>query len=39
MQFNQTELKDMQMVLTLTIEPADYQEAVQKELKTNSPKG
>ena len=33
MQFNQTELKDMQMVLTLTIEPADYQEAVQKELK------
>ena len=33
MQFNQTALKDMQMVLTLTIEPADYQEAVQKELK------
>lgn len=33
MQFNQSELKDMQMVLMLTIEPADYQEIVQKELK------
>lgn len=33
MQVNQTELKDLQAVLTLTIEPADYQEAVQKELK------
>ncbi len=33
MQVNQTEIKDMQGVLTLTIEPADYQEAVQKELK------
>ena len=33
MQFNQTEIKDMQMVLTLTVEPADYQEAVRKELK------
>ena len=26
-------MKDLQAVLTLTIEPADYQEAVQKELK------
>ena len=33
MQINQSEMKDLQAVLTLTIEPADYQEAVQKELK------
>lgn len=33
MQFNQSEFKDLTAVLTLTVEPADYQEAVQKELK------
>lgn len=33
MQFNQSEVKDLMTVLTLTVEPADYQEAVQKELK------
>lgn len=33
MQFNQSETKDLMLVLTLTVEPADYQEAVQKELK------
>lgn len=33
MQITQSELKDLQAVLTLTIEPADYQEAVQKDLK------
>lgn len=33
MQFNQSEIKDLVMVLTLTVEPADYQEAVQKELR------
>ncbi len=33
MQINQSEIKDLQGVLTLTIEPADYQDAVQKELK------
>ena len=33
MQFNQSETKDLMTVLTLTVEPADYQEAVQKELK------
>ncbi len=33
MQVKQSEMKDLQVVLTLTIEPADYQEAVQKELK------
>ena len=33
MQFNQSEIKDLMTVLTLTVEPADYQEAVQKELK------
>lgn len=32
MQFNQTEIKDLQGVLTLTIEPADYQEDVKKQL-------
>ena len=32
MQFNQTEIKDLTAVITLTVEPADYQEAVQKEL-------
>lgn len=33
MQFNLSEFKDLTAVLTLTVEPADYQEAVQKELK------
>lgn len=33
MQVNQSEIKDLQAVLTLTLEPADYQDAVQKELK------
>lgn len=33
MQINQSEMKDLQAVLTLTIEPADYQEKVQKDLK------
>lgn len=33
MQFNQSEIKDLMIVLTLTVEPTDYQEAVQKELK------
>ena len=33
MQFNLSEIKDLTAVLTLTVEPADYQEAVQKELK------
>lgn len=33
MQINQSEVKDQMMVLTLTLEPQDYQDAVQKELK------
>ena len=33
MQINQSEMKDLQAVLTLTVEPADYQEKVQKDLK------
>ena len=33
MQINQSEIKDLTAVLSLTIEPADYQEAVQQELK------
>ncbi len=33
MQIKQSELKDLTAVLTVTIEPADYQEEVQKELK------
>lgn len=33
MQINQSEIKDLTAVLTMTVEPADYQEAVQKELK------
>lgn len=33
MQVNVSEIKDLTAVLTLTIEPADYQEKVQKELK------
>ncbi len=33
MQVKQSEIKDLQAVLTLTLEPADYQDAVQKELK------
>lgn len=33
MQINQSEIKDLVMVLTLTVEPTDYQETVQKELK------
>ena len=33
MQINQSELKDLQAVITLTIEPADYQEEVAKQLK------
>ena len=36
MQFNQTEIKDLTAVITLTVEPADYQEAVQKELINRS---
>jgi hypothetical protein len=30
MQINQSEVKDQMMVLTLTLEPQDYQDAVQK---------
>ena len=33
MQINQTEIKDLKAVITLTIEPADYQEEVNKQLK------
>lgn len=33
MQIKQSEVKDMMAVLTMTVEPADYQEEVQKELK------
>ena len=33
MQINQSELKDLMAVVTLTIEPADYQEEVTKQLK------
>ena len=33
MQINQSELKDLKAVVTLTIEPADYQEEVAKQLK------
>jgi len=33
MQINQSELKDLMAVVTLTIEPADYQEEVAKQLK------
>ena len=33
MQVNQSELKDLKAVVTLTIEPADYQEEVAKQLK------
>ena len=33
MQITQTELKNLTATLTITIEPADYQEDVQKELK------
>ena len=33
MQVNQSELKDLMAVVTLTIEPADYQEEVAKQLK------
>lgn len=33
MKFEQSEIKDMTAVLTLTVEPADYQENVQKELR------
>ena len=33
MQINQSEIKDLTAVLSLTIEPADYQETVQQELK------
>ena len=32
MQINQSEIKDLTAVITMTVEPADYQEAVQKEL-------
>ena len=32
MQFNQSEIKDLTAVITMTVEPADYQEKVQKEL-------
>lgn len=33
MQINQSELKDLTAVVTLTLEPADYQEEVAKQLK------
>ncbi len=33
MKIEQSELKDLQAVVTLTIEPADYQDEVQKQLK------
>jgi FKBP-type peptidyl-prolyl cis-trans isomerase (trigger factor) len=33
MQINQSELKDLMAVVTITIEPADYQEEVTKQLK------
>ena len=33
MQINQSELKDLMAVVTLTLEPADYQEEVAKQLK------
>jgi hypothetical protein len=33
MQINQSEVKDLKAVVTLTIEPADYQEEVAKQLK------
>ncbi|MBQ2067373.1 MAG: hypothetical protein II457_00415 [Paludibacteraceae bacterium] len=33
MQINQSELKDLKAVITLTLEPADYQEEVSKQLK------
>jgi len=33
MQITQSEVKDLQAVLTMVVEPADYQENVQKELK------
>lgn len=33
MKIEQSEIKDMTAVLTLTVEPADYQENVQKELR------
>ncbi|MBQ7631386.1 MAG: hypothetical protein IJS82_01305 [Paludibacteraceae bacterium] len=33
MQINQSELKDLTAVITLTLEPADYQEEVAKQLK------
>ena len=33
MQINQSELKDLNAVVTITIEPADYQEEVAKQLK------
>ena len=33
MQIKQSELKDLKAVITLTIEPADYQEEVNKQLK------
>ena len=33
MQINQTEIKDLKAVITLTLEPADYQEEVNKQLK------
>ena len=32
MQINISEIKDLSAVITMTVEPADYQEAVQKEL-------
>ena len=33
MQIKQSELKDLKAVITLTLEPADYQEEVNKQLK------
>ena len=33
MKIEQSELKDLKAVVTLTIEPADYQEEVAKQLK------
>ncbi len=33
MQIKQSEIKDLKAVITLTLEPADYQEEVNKQLK------
>ena len=33
MQINHSEIKDLTSVITLVVEPADYQEAVEKEIR------